>query len=753
MDADVEYLAPPPSPRPSKQQLAGRLPEISIVSLKSSGESASDPEELAPPKPRPSYRQLPLHSLETTPLRSPDEFELSDSEEPSTLTLPTRPLEPPEAFEDVDNIHEQLRDPGAPGPSGLSLLSSGFEPPRAASAFALPTSPASASPNSPHHPSRVARKQSRYALGGRSGLKRPRDSTPTPSAERYFDGAADTEHAEHVEHVRIGEDVEHAKGVGASENSALQDSPTPLPQRRGRVRQRRTSVVWSSESRSYVRRRRSRTPAFEPDLPGHGETTYMAVPEDRSLVVEDGSQLYPVQREQSRTGRYRLFVGSRNGHYLADYHHEKKFEEIKRSKQLDEWDKPEDKQIQDFGAKHDVSPRWDKKWATQHGNASDPCTWMNETWGPEIRDYEPEERPMGRRGTHPSMTGKLNAQYNGGRKSGKWLSSGECKTPERQNGKKLKKQDQEPTAPAMERETRPTAHTTDPDPDDMVEERPKSRPILHVRKGSTSANTFCSVCKVKEHVDGGPLLVCDRCRMDAYCSRECQEKNAAWHRQTCKPPEEQAGKRPRKLTLSDLLPDDPMAVNEDDRTVDSDRLFNKCTAISAGISSAISSITKRFAPHQSVDQTDGPSSEVSDVISKISKDFAKKQLADRPASPTPESERAMVGEVSSLNEDLNNYVKTSEMDELQRQHRALLLGQAKNNAELARIESERAKMDELAADVVEQYGVHPIVEYRVIDNRWLEYLVEYPRGEVRVYCHYPSQRYALIVGRRSGFQP
>ena len=257
-----------------------------------------------------------------------------------------------------------------------------------------------------------------------------------------------------------------------------------------------------------------RTPSFEAGLIGHGETTYMPVPTDKTCFVFDETQLYAVRRRPAG-----MVAGSAHGHYLDAYHREKELDNFGERLLAYEREKPEEEQMEDIWDRireQDCSKNWVAGCIERELMKCNPSTWMNETWGGPIRG-----RP--RRGG----VRRLSAQYGGGRTNGggqpqsqspgKRRSREEAASPSPK--KKLKKQHKKFTAPQMER--------------DGVSGRSI---ILHGPRRPPQADAVCSVCRVKQGEGGKQLFVCPGCQQNAYCSRECQREHAAWHEPQCKAP-------------------------------------------------------------------------------------------------------------------------------------------------------------------------------------------------------------------------
>lgn len=315
---------------------------------------------------------------------------------------------------------------------------------------------------------------------------------------------------------------------------------------------------------------RSGTPALEPNLVGHGETTYAKVPDDpdeREELLED----YGIEAHESKKGFWL--------HRAAEWEREAQ--------------KPPEERKRDFLKENDVSSSWDKKWAS--AQVYNTSSWMNETWGPEIKDYRTvPERLRNFGGPHPSSIGALTPHYNKGQRSQKRISSGAQDVAGSPGKKKLRKVHRKLTAPAMDRESTPfkqrestpalergsTAdeRMSERHPYDQPRARSTSATPLHGRRLSVTAGSFCTVCRATEHQNGGPLSVCSTCGKNAYCSKECRGKHSAWHDKTCKPPEDQTEGQPTPpgLSITDdpancELDYDPMDVDMADQPIASDQ--------------------------------------------------------------------------------------------------------------------------------------------------------------------------------------
>ncbi|KAK5136325.1 hypothetical protein LTR08_003698 [Meristemomyces frigidus] len=319
--------------------------------------------------------------------------------------------------------------------------------------------------------------------------------------------------------------------------SAQQALPVegPMPsakssRHRGRSQERRPSGSSSTTSAVPARRHRSQTPVFLHGLIGHGHTTYMPVPEDpadRKRLVIDETQVRPGKRERRQAGTLPLMWGSKNGHYLEEFKLQQGLLELhpnQTTEQLESW---EDERRS--------SKEWHDAMIRRTVQAGTSSTWMNETWGPAIKDKYGEPVQPSLKSGHPSNTGTLGPQYSGGPMKHKRSNSGLC--PDSLARKKLRKHALKLTLPGLDYVRKVAERMGELRAEEDQEERERAspkRPILHVRQFLAKANTFCSVCEATEHIDGGPLNVCANCEINAYCSRECKEKHAGWHSKTCK---------------------------------------------------------------------------------------------------------------------------------------------------------------------------------------------------------------------------
>nr|POE54193.1 hypothetical protein CFP56_63496 [Quercus suber] len=178
-----------------------------------------------------------------------------------------------------------------------------------------------------------------------------------------------------------------------------------------------------------------------------------------------------------------------------------------------------------------------------HETTGNPSAWMNETWGPAIRDTRPPrtredflpfpQRPSSRQG-HPSATRRPCAQYGGAKEEDKEPAS----TP-KQMKKKLKK---------LKKHKSSAAHQPSQveigqmwamlASDESADEQSPARAAVGdgVSPATTrdgSARLRCARCKKEDGKPDDCFFLRPYCKKVAYCSGPCEAEDKPGHERFC----------------------------------------------------------------------------------------------------------------------------------------------------------------------------------------------------------------------------
>ena len=353
-------------------------------------------------------------------------------------------------------------------------------------------------------------------------MRSARDSTPAPGCDR--DGNGDDEQMDGIRKARDStpapncgsdgndnddEEMENDQGAPEADPSDMALSPTTVPS----------------------------PPSSPPTI-----TTYVPVPPNKAILVDNASHLTLTTRVIYDEDGREWVQGSPRGHYLDAVNKPiqelqnavEAQESVKSAKQL----KKEKKMNRGLIDLNNTTKSWDQKLADMRANEGNPSQWMNETWGPPI--YNPRAvRPRNNGNRHPSSTLELSKQYGWKEDNG----SGSPTTPTALS----------PSGAGATSAKRPSV-------DHGVAESPGKRPKItlkftniaprpsppkvgaKVHKLFTTPQptaegrvTFCTNCRTHEsEIFPQPLFVCD-CGREAYCSRACEQDRAPAHQKACKP--------------------------------------------------------------------------------------------------------------------------------------------------------------------------------------------------------------------------
>jgi len=171
---------------------------------------------------------------------------------------------------------------------------------------------------------------------------------------------------------------------------------------------------FSPSDTAEARQKREEMPLFT-TLPGHGVTTYSLVPEDRSIDVEDESTV-ATGRDEYKEGDVRSTTeGSTNGFYLPETDDLRALATEIQASHYSRNPIYRAAMHQIAEVRHEANS-WAHTVAALHVESTNPCAWLNKTWGPPIRDragkillklaHADETR-------HPSLVGALTSTYGG----------------------------------------------------------------------------------------------------------------------------------------------------------------------------------------------------------------------------------------------------------------------------------------------------------------------------------------------------
>ena len=282
------------------------------------------------------------------------------------------------------------------------------------------------------------------------------------------------------------------------------------------VSSRRSVIPLSSPfSRKEARRVRRSIPWLSPRAANRGARVYAPVPIDRSTLIADASNIGERVRERDE-GVGRIIEGSTNGRYLKHVRdHFQRIAESEFTRQLNENDgvKRVKMLLEEVDGQRSSWGRTVHR--LQHLATNNTSTWMNETWGPPIKDAHGRRLRLARtRGPmeHPSLTKRLSAQYSGGKVS-RMSTHSKSVSAERMQ-KKRHRRFTSPASPGINC-VRPEGSAKDAEPATSGKRLVLRGPRPEVPKAQT-----CSRCgKVC-----GPMIQCSKCGRTAFCSEQC-EKN------------------------------------------------------------------------------------------------------------------------------------------------------------------------------------------------------------------------------------
>lgn len=387
-----------------------------------------------------------------------------------------------------------FKDPGATITPGLLKLSSSFTPP--------PVSPVSEKDSDsfrrPLVPASATRKRRKDSIAEHPPMPKRRPGTSTPGAF-----------------------------------SPNLPSSIPLPSR-GRSRRRRSSNL-SRPSGSQI-------PHVEPNVDGHGHTTYIPVPEPRLTRSVIYKTAVPHAEHPEITGDWRVVLASENGMYLEDFHKKYSLPTFGRSIR----DPNDEDSRSAFSSPNPLQDELNRNLGSDMIRASPTNKWMTETWGPEPIEYYPRVRyQRADSGLHPSSTGVISSQYGG------WLAETDGhgrKRPKRVRREFDDEQHREgppsmrskfPT-PLTQRSTGKTCSLSSSSSSLSSAEADSSEASLlspssplspprspHVTRRVEDPNAFCRMCGTGRHVDGDNLMPCVICEAVPTCSPLCQLQHTA----------------------------------------------------------------------------------------------------------------------------------------------------------------------------------------------------------------------------------
>jgi len=255
-------------------------------------------------------------------------------------------------------------------------------------------------------------------------------------------------------------------------------------------------------------------------LPGHGVTTYSLVPEDRSIDVEDESTVATGRYEYKEGDIRPTTEGSTNGFYLPETDDLGALATEIQASHYNRNPVYRAAMHQIAEVRHEANS-WAHTVAALHVESTNPCAWLNETWGPPIRDHAGKillKLAHAEETRHPSRVGALTSTYGGHKRHS------DSELSQSRAAKKPKKKHKRYTWPA-DAGTSPQRPVQDLHTD-AEKIPPRSSKIKTGRKvvllppKPLRCDDGCANCAKK--VSKSSRWACHKCYRLSYCSAECR---------------------------------------------------------------------------------------------------------------------------------------------------------------------------------------------------------------------------------------